>query len=268
MLLEMATRAMDNARTVIVSRRPETITPKTDRDFVTDIDYEVEQRTREYLSRAAPDIGFLGEEEGATATRPGNAYWAFDPVDGTSNLAHGLPLCGCSLGLIVDGVPVLGVIDLPFLAERFTATRRDGAHLNGQRIHASKAQELSATIIAIGDYAVGPDADTRNRPRMAMTAALASRVERIRMFGSAAIDLAWTAAGRIDGSVMLANKPWDVAAGAVIAREAGAHVLDFDGSEHGLDSMATISAAPGLSKQLTDLVRYAVELDHDDLPQA
>lgn len=186
------------------------------------------------------------------------AYWVLDPVDGTSNFVHGLPLCGTSLGLIVDKTPVLGIVDLPFLAERFTATRGGGAFLNGERIHASTTNTLSAAIIGMGDYAVGPDAETKNRPRFAIAAALAARAERVRMFGSAAIDLTWTAAGRLDGSVMLSNKPWDVAAGVIIAREAGVQVFDIDGTDHTLDAQATITATSGITDELSDLVREVI----------
>lgn len=249
-----ALRATDLARDIITSRRPETLTQKTDRDFATDIDYEVERRVRDYLRTATPDIGFLGEEDGPTGVAPGRAYWAFDPVDGTSNLAHGLPLCATSLGLIVDGSPVLGIVDLPFLHERFTATQGHGAFLNGEPIHARTNTNLDAAIIAIGDYAVGPGSDTKNAPRFAITQALAGQVERIRMLGSAAIDLTWTAAGRIDGSVMLANKAWDVAAGVIIAREAGALVLDCDGTPHSPDSAATICVTSAIADELAALL--------------
>jgi myo-inositol-1(or 4)-monophosphatase len=108
--------------------------------------------------------------------------------------------------------------------------------------------------VSLGDFAVGPKADQRNQRRHLIMQHLAAQAERIRMLGSAAIDLAWVAAGRLDASVMLANKPWDVAAGVIIAREAGAHVLDLDGSPHTPDSLATISTTPGVESELVELL--------------
>ena len=116
-------------------------------------------------------------------------------------------------------------------------------------------------MVAIGDYAVGIDAETRNRPRLALTGKLAARVQRVRMFGSAAVDLAWVAEGRIDASVMLSNTPWDTAAGVLIAREAGAVVVDLDGSPHTTNAQATIAANP---KILTDLIELITEADETD----
>lgn len=120
-------------------------------------------------------------------------------------------------------------------------------------------RELGAAIISIGDYAVGEGADDRNRPRLALTAALAANVERVRMFGSAALDLAWVAEGRTDGCVMLSNKPWDTAAGVVIARESGATVTDTDGSAHTAGSRHTVAAAPGLSARLLRLLTAPID---------
>ncbi|GAA1696925.1 inositol monophosphatase family protein [Nonomuraea maheshkhaliensis] len=203
-----------------------------------------------------PEIGFLGEEEGVSHLGDG-LVWALDPVDGTADFLHGIPLCGVSLGLIDKDTTALGVIDLPFLNLRYPAAEGAGATANGSAIQVSDARELQTAIVAIGDYAVGENADERNRPRLALTQELAARVQRIRMFGSAAIDLVWVADGKIDANIMLSNNPWDTAAGVVIAREAGATVVDLDGSPHSMKAHATIAASPKLVANLVELIAEA-----------
>ncbi|MEZ7130347.1 inositol monophosphatase [Nonomuraea sp. AD125B] len=252
-LLPIADRAVSIASEIIRTKAPGIITAKGDRDMATEVDYAVEHAVREFLSRETPEIGFLGEEEGGS--HPGNGLmWALDPVDGTANFLHGIPLCGVSLGLIDKDTPTLGVIDLPFLNLRYLAAEGAGAFANGSEIRVSDIRELETAIVAVGDYAVGENADERNQPRLALTKELAARVQRIRMFGSAAIDLAWVAEGRIDANIMLSNNPWDTAAGVILAREAGATVIDLDGSPHSMTSHATIAASPKLVADLVELI--------------
>ncbi len=252
-LLPIAEQAVTLAGEIVRTRAPGVVTAKGDRDMATEVDYAVEHAVREFLSRETPQIGFLGEEEGVTHAGDG-LMWALDPVDGTANFLHGLPLCGVSLGLIDGDASVLGVIELPFLATRYTAAEGGGARANGVEIRASDTRELGAAIVSIGDYAVGENAAELNRPRLALTQELAARVQRVRMFGSAAIDLAWVAQGRTDALVMLGNNPWDTAAGVLIAREAGAAVVDVDGSPHTMTAGATIAAAPRLVADLVELL--------------
>jgi myo-inositol-1(or 4)-monophosphatase len=255
-LLPVAERAVAIADEIIRTRAPGVITAKGDRDMATEVDYAVEDAVREFLFRETPEIGFLGEEEGVGRLSDG-PMWVLDPVDGTANFLHGIPLCGVSLGLVDNDQPALGVIDLPFLGLGYSAAERAGATVNGAEIRVSDARELQDAIVAIGDYAVGEDADERNRPRLALTRELAARVQRVRMFGSAAIDLAWVADGRIDANIMLSNNPWDTAAGVIIAREAGAAVIDLDGNPHSMSAHATIAASPKLVAGLMELIADA-----------
>ncbi|QSB17368.1 inositol monophosphatase family protein [Natronosporangium hydrolyticum] len=233
-----------------------TLTPKGDRDYASEVDYAVERELRSFLARATPSIGLLGEEEGASGASSARE-WTLDPVDGTVNFAHGLPLCGVSLALMEAKQPVLGVIDLPFLGERYTAVRGQGAYLNGEPIRVGEVSRLHDAIVSIGDFAIGDRAQERNVPRLAVTAALASQALRVRILGSAALDLAWLAAGRTNAVVTLSNKPWDMAAGIIIAREAGAVVVDADGTEHTADSSATLAAPPALVAEVVELVQTA-----------
>ncbi len=211
--------------------------------------------------RQNPKHRLLGEEEGITGSDQADLTWAIDPVDGTANFVRGIPLCGISIGLIHRNRPVLGVIDLPFLGTRYSAVQHTGAYLGDRRLHTSMTSSLKNAIVAIGDYAVGDNAATKNQLRFALTERLAANVQRVRMFGTAAVDLVWLAEGKIDASITLSNKPWDMAAGAIIAREAGATVTDKDGSDHTLHSTATIATAPGVADDIAKLLR-------DELTQA
>lgn len=116
-------------------------------------------------------------------------------------------------------------------------------------------------MVTIGDYAVGSNAAAKNRLRLNITAELADRVLRVRMLGSAAIDLAWLAEGKTDACILLSNRPWDTAAGVVIAAEAGAQVVDLDGSTHTMRSKAAIGAAPGLIAEIINLIFRSQTLD-------
>jgi myo-inositol-1(or 4)-monophosphatase len=259
-VLPIALEAVELASELVRTRLPSIITTKGDRDLVSEVDFAVEREVRKFLSERTPSISFLGEEEGASGDINNDLMWALDPVDGTSNLVHGLPLCAVSLGLVDRGHPVVGVIDLPFLGPRYSAVQGRGAYAGGvRRLHTSRTSRLEEAIVAMGDYAVGTRASERNRLRFAITEALASQVERIRMFGSAVIDLAWVAEGKLDASIMLSNKPWDTAAGVLLAREAGARVLDCSGVEHDASSTATIAATASLTDAVLQLIQRVTD---------
>lgn len=254
-LLEIAEEAIALGRDLMAQAGPMEVHRKGDRDFVTDLDLGIERAIRSYLADRTPEIGFLGEEEGTTGDPGVDSVWTLDPIDGTSNLVHGVPLHALSLALVTNGAPVVGVIDLPALGTRYTAVEGAGSHANGTRITASATTDLASAMVSIGDYAVGPEADEKNARRLAITALLARRVERVRMFGSAAIDLAWVAEGRTDATIMLSNKPWDTAAGVLIAREAGALVTDIEGRPHTFRSAETVAVGPGVADELMALLR-------------
>jgi len=255
-LIDIANAAVDIASDLLRTHRPGELTAKGDRDMATDLDFEIEHQLRDFLRDTTPEIAFLGEEEG-TAGGDWELMWALDPIDGTANFVHGIPLCGTSLGLVQGDKPVLGVIDLPFLGTRYTAFEGGGAYANGAPIGVSQTDDLAEAVVAIGDYAVGDNALDRNRLRLAVTGQLAARVQRVRMHGSAAVDLAWLAYGRLDALITLSNKPWDMAAGVLIAREAGATVVDIDGCAHSMRSTATIGSGPHLATSILQLVQDA-----------
>jgi myo-inositol-1(or 4)-monophosphatase len=256
-LLPTACAAIDIARELFLTGSPGVITAKGDRDMASEVDYAIEREVAAFLRETTPGIDFLGEEDGRQGDS-GELTWTLDPVDGTVNFIHGSPLCGISLALMKGTNPVLGVVDLPFLGLRYTATKGSGARCGDRELAVSSTATLPEAVVAIGDYAVGADAQAKNKLRLAVTGHLASAAQRIRMHGSAAIDLVWLAEGRVDGVVILSNQLWDMDAGVVIAREAGATVLDHDGSAHTSESSATIAANEELCAGLVRLVADAL----------
>jgi myo-inositol-1(or 4)-monophosphatase len=253
-LVTIAQQAVGLGYDLVRHTTPTEVRRKGDRDVVTEVDLEVEQQVRTFLARMTPDIGFLGEEGGGRSVlETDQDVWVLDPVDGTSNFAHGVPLCAISLALVHRGEPVVAAIVAPKLGLRYYAAKGQGAVGTNGRLQVSSTTDLTEAIVSIGDYAVGPHATEKNKQRIQLTALLAERVERVRMFGSAALDLAWVAEGRTDATVILSNDPWDTAAGVLIAREAGATVIDSSGTQHNLSSTATIAVTPGILGSLLSL---------------
>ncbi|WP_298178740.1 inositol monophosphatase family protein [Saccharomonospora sp.] len=250
-LLTIAHEAADIGSRMMTTQAPGTVSAKGDRDYVTELDVRIQHAIRDHLHQAAPSIDFLGEEDGGGALDETTEYvWVLDPIDGTSNFAHGIPLCATSLALVHRGEPVIGVVTAPFLGLRYHATKDSSAYCNNQPIHASNTTDLRRAIVSIGDYATGPGAIEKNQQRFAITKALAANVERIRMLGAASLDLAWVAEGRTDACVILSNKPWDMAAGALICRSAGAFVVDSLANPYSFTATETIAATKSLKSIL------------------
>jgi myo-inositol-1(or 4)-monophosphatase len=257
-LLPIAREAVAIAHRIIRSRAPRSVTEKSARDLVTDVDLAVEEAVRAFLTRETPHIGILGEEHGRTGPTDDALWWALDPVDGTTNFARGIPLCGVSLGLVAGRRPVLAAIDLPFLDVAYSAAEGQGAYVGDERIGTSAVDDLAQAVISVGDFAVGADAESKNRVRIELLTRLGARAQRIRMIGTAAIDLAWVAQGKLDASIILANMPWDTMAGVLLVREAGGVVVDLDDTEHTSDSVATIAVCPGLRHDVMAILRQSL----------
>jgi myo-inositol-1(or 4)-monophosphatase len=228
-----------------------------DRDPASEVDLAVERFVRDFLHNKTPEIEFLGEEEGGYPTGDG-LLWLLDPIDGTVNFLHGLPLCAVSLSLCDANTVVVAVVDLPFIGSQYTALLGQGAYADGKRLRISQTSMLADALVSIDQFAFGDDAERKNRWRLRLTERLAHDAQRVRMLGASAIDLAWTAEGRLDACIMLGNKPWDTSAGVLIAREAGARVLDHDGSEHSHQSLCTIAVTPTLEAELMAAVQAAL----------
>lgn len=260
-LLAVATNVTATASELVRSHTPQTVTSKGDRDVTSNVDLAVEKLVRDLLRKHTPNAGFLGEEEGGG--RPGEGlHWVLDPIDGTVNLVHGVPLCAISLSLVHHGKVEAAIIDLPFLDSRYTALRGQGAYANNGRLHVSATTNLDAALVSIDQYTFGEGGQEKNYARHCLIENLYPHVQRIRMLGTSAIDLAWTAQGRLDACIMLGNKPWDTSAGILIAEEAGARILDLDGSEHSADSAATIAVTPTLEHDLMSIVRATLVNRH------
>jgi myo-inositol-1(or 4)-monophosphatase len=255
--LAVARRAAAEAAEVIRTHKPGRPTEKGDRDPVSEVDLAVERFVRDFLQNKTPEIGFLGEEEGGNSTSH-ELLWMLDPIDGTVNFLHGLPLCAVSLSLCDRDTVVVAVINLPFIGTQYTALLGQGAFSDDKPLHVSQTSTLADALISIDQYAFGEDAERKNRLRLRLTERLAHDAQRVRMLGASAIDLAWTAEGRLDACIMLGNKPWDTSAGVLIAREAGARVLDDDGSQHSQQSRSTIAVTPGLEAELMAAIQAAL----------
>jgi myo-inositol-1(or 4)-monophosphatase len=252
-LLVVAQDAMDNAVKLLMRSQTGEVRTKGNRDLVTEVEVAVEHLVRDHLAAHTPDIGFLGEETGAAGDP--NVYWVLDPVDGTANFVHGVPLCAVVLGLVHDDQPVLGVIDTPFLGHRYWATKGHGAFRDGVPIAVSRSTTLENSMIALSDYGSGDGGTARTRASAKLDRVFSHRAQRVRRIGSSAVELAWVADGKLDASLTLGNRSWDTAAGAIIAREAGALVVDADGSQHSTSSRCAIAITPGLRDVLLPLLR-------------
>jgi myo-inositol-1(or 4)-monophosphatase len=208
-------------------RQNPAVTKKGRIDLVTAADLEVERMCREVIGARFPSHAILGEE-GASGTGPVNAShrWIIDPVDGTTNFAHGLALFCISIGLEIDGALALGVVYDPIAEELFTAETGQGARLNGSRLQVSACTALVDAVVCTGfPYTVR---DARHRPIEVFDAFL-RETRAVRRLGSAALDMCYVAAGRLDGYWEERIQPWDIAGGAVIVREAGGQVSGLAG---------------------------------------
>jgi myo-inositol-1(or 4)-monophosphatase len=195
-------------------------------DFASEVDRLAEAEIVKELRRAYPTHAILAEESGAIGKGP--LVWVIDPLDGTHNYLRGIPHFSVSIALLEKGEPVYGVVFDPLRGELFTASKGDGAYLNDRRIRVSKRENLGGAMIATGfPYRQRQHLDAQ----LDMTRALLGQAEDIRRSGSAALDLAYVAAGRYDGYFEIGLKPWDMAAGVLLVREAGGRYGDFAGRD-------------------------------------
>ena len=196
-------------------------------DLVTEVDVAVERMFRGLIAERFPDHQVLAEEMGGAAAVPAGPCWVFDPIDGTTNYAHGLPIFCASLALEIDGVPEVAAVYDPNRQELFTAERGGGAFLNGVPLRVSSAERLVDALLVTGfPY----DVHSRVNEVVGLFGAFVGQARAVRRLGSAAIDLCWVAAGRMDGFWEADLKPWDVAGGALVVAEAGGRVTGTDGA--------------------------------------
>jgi myo-inositol-1(or 4)-monophosphatase len=245
-MLNIAVRAARNAGDIIVrhsSRIDElTIASKERNDYVSEVDRQAEDEIIAVIRKAYPDHGILAEESGQHGSDD-DFLWIVDPLDGTTNFLHAFPHYSVSIALQHKGRLEQAVIYDPMRQELFTATRGSGAFLDNRRIRVSKQTSLSGALLGTGF----PYKDQQNLAAyLEMFKALIADSAGIRRPGSAALDLAYVAAGRFDGFWEMGLNPWDMAAGILLVREAGGLVGDFNGGHDFLKSGNIVAAAPKL----------------------
>jgi myo-inositol-1(or 4)-monophosphatase len=224
-------------------------------DFVTAADKRAEKTLFEELSRARPGYGFIMEEGGTIEGSDKSHTWHIDPLDGTTNFLHGVPLFAISIGLERDGQVVAGLIYNPATDDTFVAEKGQGAYQNNRRLRVSARRDMAEALVACG---IPPLGKAKNHPRFKaeLAAALAS-VGNLRRLGAAALDLAYVAAGRFDAYWERDMHSWDLAAGALLVREAGGFVSDADGGDTFLETNSICAGNEYIQRGLLDLLRRA-----------
>lgn len=222
-------------------------------NLVTDADRAAEQCVIDHIRRRFPSHRFLAEERGRVEQAPSPYLWIIDPLDGTTNFAHGYPVYGVSIGLEYRGRCILGVIYDPSRDELFTAMDQSGAQLNGQSIHVSTTTALDNSLLVTG-FAY----DIRETPRNNLDhfCNFALKVQGLRRTGSAALDLCYVAAGRFDGFWEVRLNPWDMAAGAVIVREAGGRLTDFSGNDLSIYGQELVASNGHIHESMLDVLNH------------
>ena len=225
-------------------------------EFVSNADLKTERILRTELQRARPGYGFLMEESGAAAGSDPRHRWIVDPLDGTTNFLHGIPFFAISIALERDGEIVAGVVYEPIRDEMFWAEKGIGAYVNERRLRVSSRRRLADAVIGTGmPFLEKGD----HRAYLATLAPVMAATSGVRRIGAASLDLAYVAAGRLDGFWEFGLSPWDIAAGLLLVREAGGYATDFAGA-HGLPASGDVLAAndqlhPALMQLMTEALR-------------
>ncbi len=222
-------------------------------DLVTAADLAAEDMFRTLIAKRFPNHVVIGEETtAAPAVREAPVQWIIDPVDGTTNFAHGLALFSVSIALRIEGVLTVGVVYDPIGDELFTAERGEGSRLNGERLAVTRAATLVDAMLCTGfPYTIGEDRERQVK----VFAAFLGEARAIRRLGSAALDLAYVAAGRFDGFWEERLHPWDIAAGVLLVEEAGGRVTGMDGGPLDLFSGHVIASNGPLHSLMLDVVQ-------------
>lgn len=224
-------------------------------DFVTAADKRSEKTLFEELSRARPGYSFLMEESGAVEGSDKTHTWHIDPLDGTANFLHGIPIFAVSVALEREGQLVAGVVYNPASDDMFVAEKGQGAYFNNRRMRVSARKTLADSLVACG---IPPLAAAARHARFQTElVAVMAKTGNIRRMGAAALDLAFVAAGRCDGYWERGIQPWDIAAGIVLVRESGGFVTDLDNGSDMLAKNAICAGNEAIHRQLLDTVRKA-----------
>ena len=225
----------------------QTITSKGRKgDLVTNVDLEVEEKIKEYLTSKTPEISIHAEESGKLI-KTSELIWCIDPLDGTTNYSHGYPFFGTSIGLLYKNNPILGAISVPYLNELYSACIGKGSYCNVKKLMVSDANSLIDSLLVTGFAYDRFDTEDNNYAEFCY---LTHKTRGVRRGGAAAVDLAFVASGKIDGYWERGLEIWDLAAGAIIVKEAGGSVSDYPNGEFNLSSGRILACSPRLEEEL------------------
>ncbi|MBS1817825.1 MAG: inositol monophosphatase [Acidobacteria bacterium] len=220
-------------------------------DLVTEVDVAIEREFRARIAERFPDHMVLGEEMGGSASVPEGPCWVFDPIDGTTNFAHGLPIFCASLAFEVAGVAQIAAVYDPTRRELFTAERGGGAFLNGTPIHVSRSATLLEAVLVTGfPYNV----HERVADIVGLFAEFVGRARAVRRLGSAAIDLCYVSAGRLDGFWERDLNAWDIAGGALLVEEAGGTVTNYAGGPFSSRGREVVASNGRIHQAMLDVI--------------
>ncbi|MBA4313138.1 MAG: inositol monophosphatase [Chlorobiaceae bacterium] len=223
-----------------------------DRNLVTEIDKKSEELIIKIISSHFPSHDILAEESGHDRGKPSEYRWIIDPLDGTTNFTHGLPIFCVSIGVEFKGEMIAGVIYDPNTNELFTSEKGSGAFLNGKRIHVSQVDNIGESILVTGfpyNIIENPDHAVDHFVNFLMKA------QAVRRLGSAALDLAYLASGRFDGFWEVALQPWDMAAGVLLLQEAGGVITNFSGTKFNLYEKQLLASNGTIHNQMLDVIK-------------
>lgn len=219
-------------------------------NLVTEVDKKAEDVVIEIIRGEFPEHFILSEEVGEMST-PSNYKWIIDPIDGTVNFAHSIPICCVSIGLEKDGILLMGAVFNPFMNELFFAEKGKGATLNNKPLQVSKKKELESACLVTGfpyrwvDVGTDPISVFEKFIRLGLP---------VRRLGSAALDLCWVAAGRFDGFWEYNLNPWDIAAGYLIVEEAGGRITNFNGAPYSIYDKQTLATNGSIHDQMLRII--------------
>ncbi len=215
-------------------------------DLVTNVDLEVENKIKEYLLEETPNISINAEESGKL-NKSSDLTWCIDPLDGTTNYSHGYPFFGTSIGLVYEDKPIIGAISVPYLNELYSACIGLGSFCNDSLLKISSPSNLSDSLLVTGFSYDRFETEDNNYAEFCY---LTHKTRGVRRGGAAAVDLAFVAAGKVDGYWERGLEVWDIAAGAIIVKEAGGIISDYPSGDFNLSSGRILACSPSLENEL------------------
>lgn len=257
-LLNIAINAARQAGDIIIRNFDQLdrikVTAKSGDDFFTEVDIKAEQAIIHTILKAYPDHGIIAEESGIQ-NQDAETVWIIDPIDGTNNYLHSFPFFSVSIGIRIKNRMEFGVVYDPFRHECFSAMRGSGARLNDRRIRVSKQTQLNAALLSSGFPFRNANAAKRYMPTFET---MIGKCAGLRRLGSAALELAYVACGRLDGCWLLGLSPWDIAAGVLLIQEAGGLIADLHGGEDYLKKGDIVAGNPKVFKALLQTLHPVV----------